>query len=71
MPTPTLAAVDQLAGELARYHLFHAVRGELLRRIGRADDARAGDTRALHLTLNTAERRLLGERVRSWSPPPK
>ena len=37
-----LAAVDRLSGELARYHLFHAVRAELLRRIGRADDARAG-----------------------------
>ena len=66
-----LAAVDELAGELSRYHLFHAVRGELLRRIGRADDARAADTRALDLTLNTAERRLLDERVRAWSPPPE
>ena len=59
-----LAAVDDLAGELSRYHLFHAVRGELLRRIGRADDARQADPRALDLTQNSAERQLLDERVR-------
>ena len=58
-----LAAVDRLAGRLARYHLFHAVRAELLRRIGRADEARAADTRALDLTTNTAEQQLLTERL--------
>jgi RNA polymerase sigma factor (sigma-70 family) len=58
-----LAAVDRLAGQLARYHLFHAVRAELLRRIGRADEARAADTRALDLTANTAEQQLLTERL--------
>ena len=58
-----LADVDLLAGQLSRYHLFHAVRAELLRRIGRADDARAADTRALDLTANTAEQQLLADRL--------
>ncbi len=58
-----LASVDRLGNELARYHLFHAVRGELLRRLGRADAARAADARALELTGNAAERRLLTDRV--------
>ncbi len=58
-----LASVDRLAGELARYHLFHAVRAELLRRLGRADAARESDARALALTGNPAERRLLSARL--------
>ena len=58
-----LASVDRLGPELARYHLFHAVRGELLRRLGRAEAARAADARALELTGNAAERQLLTDRV--------
>ena len=51
--------VDALADELDGYHLFHATRGELLRALGRPDDARAADERALELTENPAERALL------------
>ena len=63
-PAAGLTALDPLGGRLDGYHLFHAARGELLRRIGRADDARAADRRALELTDNPAERRLLEERLR-------
>ncbi len=60
-----LAEVDALAAELDRYHLFHATRGELLRELGRDDEARAANRRALELTENPAERRLLERRIRA------
>ena len=59
-----LAALDPLADRLDGYHLFHAARGELLRRLGRTDEARVADLRALELVTNPAERRLLEERLR-------
>ncbi|MCA1480881.1 DUF6596 domain-containing protein, partial [Bradyrhizobium sp. NBAIM08] len=46
-PTAGLAALEPLADALDGYHLFHAARGELLRRVGRPADARASDLRAL------------------------
>ena len=52
-----------LAEDLDRYHLYHATRAELLRALGRADDARAADRRALELTENPAERALLAARL--------
>ena len=52
-----------LAEELDRYHLYHATRAELLRALGRTDDARAADLRALELTENPAERALLVARL--------
>ena len=59
-PAPALAAVDAL--DLAGYHLFHATRADLLRRLGReAEAARAYDA-ALALATNAAERRFLERR---------
>ncbi len=58
-----LAEVDELAPELARYHLFHATRAELLRDLGHREEARLADARALELTENPAERRLLQRRL--------
>lgn len=55
--------VHGLREELDRYHLFHATRAELLRALGRADEARAADQRALELTENPAERALLASRL--------
>src|SRR5438093_578512 len=52
-----------LAEDLDRYHLYHATRGELLRALGRTEDARAADERALELTENPAERALLEGRL--------
>jgi RNA polymerase sigma factor (sigma-70 family) len=52
-----------LAEQLDRYHLFHATRAELLRALGRTDEARAADQRALELTENPAERALLSARL--------
>jgi len=62
-PAAALTAVEELASPLQRYHLFHAARAELLRELGRVDDARVADQRALELTANKAEQALLEERL--------
>jgi predicted RNA polymerase sigma factor len=62
-PGAALAEIEPLAARLDGYHLFHAARGELLRRLGRLEEARSADRRALSLTDNPAERRLLEERL--------
>jgi len=48
---------------LEDYHYLHATRGELLRRLGRADEARDALRRALALVGDDAERRLLERRL--------
>lgn len=60
----TLADLDALAAPLANYHPYHAARAELLRRLGRPDEAEQADLAALKLTANDAERRLLRSRLR-------
>jgi predicted RNA polymerase sigma factor len=62
-PQAGLDALERLGDRLAAYHLFHAARAELLRRVGRSSEARDADLRALALTENPAERRLLTERL--------
>src|SRR5262249_54724689 len=65
-PKPALALIDQLAasGELDNYHLLHAARADLLRRLGATKDAAESYTRALELVTNDAERRFLERRLR-------
>jgi RNA polymerase sigma-70 factor (ECF subfamily) len=67
-PAAALAEVDPLADRLARYHLYHAARAELLRRMGRLDEARRANQNALSLTDNPAEQRLLRERIAAGGP---
>ena len=69
-PAAGLEIVDRLAGEpaLRGYHLLPAVRGDLLRRLGRMDEARAELERAAALTRNESERRLLVERAAALKP---
>jgi len=57
-PAAGLAIVDTLAGEpaLRGYHLLAAVRGDLLERVGRRDEARAEFEQAAAMTANTTER---------------
>jgi RNA polymerase sigma factor (sigma-70 family) len=62
-PAEALEEVERLEPALHGYHLFHATRAELLRRVGRPAEAREADRRALALTGNPAERRLLEERL--------
>jgi RNA polymerase sigma-70 factor (ECF subfamily) len=54
----------QASGELAGYHLFHATRADLLRRLGRHDDAAGAYREALELAGSDAERRFLEKRLR-------
>ena len=58
-----LADVDGSPSRLAGYHLFHATRAELLTVLGRDAEAAAANARALSLTANDAERRLLATRL--------
>ena len=64
-PAPALEIVDRLREEpvLARYHLLHSARGDLLERLGRADEARAEFARAAELTANERERAVLLRRA--------
>jgi RNA polymerase sigma-70 factor (ECF subfamily) len=62
-PRAALAEVDPLAADLAGYRLFHAVRAELLADLGRAEEARSANERALALAANPAERELLTRRL--------
>jgi RNA polymerase sigma-70 factor (ECF subfamily) len=62
-PAAALQEVDRLQPELDDYHLYHATRAQLLRAIGRSEEARAADARALQLTANPAERELIEERL--------
>jgi RNA polymerase sigma-70 factor (ECF subfamily) len=58
-----LEEVRTLEQALADYHLWHAVRAHLLRLLGRDEEAVAADLRALELTANEAERRLIAARA--------
>ena len=64
-PSAGLALIDAIIarGELHDYHLAHAARADLLRRLGRLTDARAAYERALDLTLQDPERRFLAQRL--------
>jgi len=64
-PRAALALVDALAagGELDSYHLLHAARADLLRRLGSTAEAAKSYTRALALVTNDAERRFLERRL--------
>jgi RNA polymerase sigma-70 factor (ECF subfamily) len=62
-PDAGLDAVEELSG-LDAYHLFHATRADLLRRLERAEEAAAAYRRALELVTNPVERRFLERRLR-------
>jgi RNA polymerase sigma-70 factor (ECF subfamily) len=65
-PSPALALVDALAadGTLDGYHLLHAARADLLRRLGDSVEAAKSYARALELVTNDSERRFLQRRLR-------
>ncbi|MEW6153007.1 MAG: RNA polymerase sigma factor [Actinomycetota bacterium] len=62
-PDAGLAAMDSL--DLDGYHLLHAARADLLRRLGRDEEAAAAYASALALVTNDAERRFLQARLAS------
>jgi RNA polymerase sigma-70 factor (ECF subfamily) len=65
-PTPALQLIDRLVadGNLESYHLLHAARADMLRRMGSADEAAKSYERALALVTNDSERRFLERRLR-------
>lgn len=65
-PDAALALVDGL--DLGRYYMFHAVRADLLRRLGRDEEAAAAYGEAIGLTENEAERAFLRRRRVSSRP---
>jgi RNA polymerase sigma-70 factor (ECF subfamily) len=64
-PAAGLELVDAILarGELAQYHLSHAARADLCRRLGRVADARASYQQALSLTQQEPEQRYLRKRL--------
>lgn len=67
-PQAAFGLIDQLAPELDSYHLFHATRADLLRRVGALEDATQSYRRALELVTNGSERRFLERRLCEVSP---
>jgi RNA polymerase sigma-70 factor, ECF subfamily len=64
-PAAGLDLIDGIfaRGELVGYHLAHAARADLLRRLGRDADARAAYERALEVTRHEPERRFIDRRL--------
>ena len=71
-PERGLAILDGLAanGELDDYRLLHSARADLLRRLGREQDAAAAYARALALASNPVERRFLERRLAAYPDAP-
>jgi RNA polymerase sigma-70 factor (ECF subfamily) len=65
-PEVGLGLIDDIlaSGDLANYHLAHAARADLCRRLGRTGDAHESYTRALALAKQEPERRFLQQRLR-------
>lgn len=63
-PQTALVLIDRLATELDSYHLFHATRADLWRRVGAREAAARSYRRALELVTNDSERRFLERKLR-------
>jgi RNA polymerase sigma-70 factor (ECF subfamily) len=72
-PQPALELIDELAasGELDDYHLLHAARADMLRRLGSNDEAAESYKTALNLAANDSERRFLERRLRELQSLPQ
>jgi RNA polymerase sigma-70 factor (ECF subfamily) len=68
-PAAGLAEIAPLAAALEGYHLLHAARADLLRRLGRADEAAAAYRAALARVGSAPERRFLERRLREVAGP--
>jgi RNA polymerase sigma-70 factor, ECF subfamily len=67
-PAAALAVVEDLAANLNGYYMFHSIRADLLRRLGRNPEAAAAYEAAIARTANQAEREFLAHRLRSVRP---
>jgi RNA polymerase sigma-70 factor (ECF subfamily) len=62
-PSAALIVLDAIAAEVDDYHLVHAARGTMLRRLGRRKEARAAFERAGQLAATEADRRFLAKQI--------
>jgi RNA polymerase sigma-70 factor (ECF subfamily) len=62
-PDAALTALDAIAPDLDNYHLMHAARGTMLRRLGQRGAAEAAFERAAHLAATEADRRFLAQQI--------
>jgi RNA polymerase sigma-70 factor (ECF subfamily) len=62
-PAAALTELDAIAADLDTYHLMHAARGTMLRRLGQRDAAKAAFERAAQLAPTEAERRFLAQQI--------
>lgn len=71
-PGSALELIDELiaSGELDYYHLLHAARADMLRRLGSNDEAATSYEAALKLATNDGERRFLERRLSELRTPP-
>ena len=67
-PRAGIDLIDALADDLGGYHLFHAARADLLRRLGSMSEAAESYSRALALATNDSERRFLERRLQETQP---
>ena len=68
-PQAGLPLIDDLTADLDAYHLFHAARADLLRRLDRREESADAYRRALSLATNARERAFLERRLNSLSNP--
>jgi len=62
-PNAALMTLNAIAPDLDSYHLLHAARGTMLRRLGQRDAAQAAFERAAHLAAMDADRRFLAQQI--------
>ena len=62
-PRAGLMMLDEIASDLGSYHLWHAARATMLRRLERRDEARTAFVRAAELAARDAERRFLERQI--------
>jgi RNA polymerase sigma factor (sigma-70 family) len=68
-PEAGLELIEEIDG-IERYHLLHAARADLLRRVGRLDESAAAYRRAHELAANPADRRFLARRLHTLDHSP-
>jgi RNA polymerase sigma-70 factor (ECF subfamily) len=66
-PNAALTAIDAVATDLDSYHLMHAARGTMLRRLGDSEEAKTAFERAVDLATTEADRRFLARQIEELS----
>ena len=66
-----LSTLDAIAADLENYHLLHAARGTMLRRLGQRDAARIAFERAADLAASEADQRFLAQQIEDLAQTPR